>query len=183
MLAPVLAMFLADTQGPLGGALPDEYSWNPGGDAFIDCYSFAGPTPGNSAFATRFNTRLGTRFFRYANKLDATTLLWQSERMRALPSLWGENAPGLPGMDIIAEQMAAEVAHLDYAHPGRDYPVPGGVRDAVHKHVVEFRGRTPSADSTYPVEVIYQHLGAYIDFLGLDRFFDLPGLMGIGSSR
>jgi hypothetical protein len=183
MLAPVLAMFLADTQGSPDGSLPDEYSWNRAGDALIDCYSFAGPTPGNGAFAARFNARLGRRFFRYANTRDATTLLWQCEQMRAMPSLLGEGAPGLPGMEIIAEQMANEVAHLEYVHPGRDYPAPGGVRDVFHKHVVEFRGRDPSADSPYPLEIIYQHLGAYIDFLGLDRFFDLPGLMGIGSSR
>ena len=81
----------------------------------------------------------------------------------------------------MARQMAEEVAHLDYAHPGIDYPLPGGLKNLEEKHVVEFSGRPPPPQASYPVEVIYQHLGAYMDFLGVDRFFDLPTLMGVGT--
>jgi len=181
MLAPGLAMFLSDTQAGGHCEIPEAYRWNSAGNAAIHCYAFAGPTPGNTAFAEHFNAELGANFFRYANTRDATTLLWQSEKMRDMPGLLDGAVPGLPGMEILANQMADEVENLDYVHPGKDYPHHGGVKHVVDKHVVEFSGRSPPTHSNWPREVIYQHLGAYIDVLGLDRFFDLQDLMGMGS--
>jgi hypothetical protein len=178
-LAPALALFLSDTQNDDSVPVPDHYRWNPGTRAGIHCYAFAGPTPGNAAFAEYFNGQLGRNFYRYANKLDIVTSAWHSEGLRGISSIFGEEFTAPPGLDLLFKEMADEVEGLDYCHPGQDYTEPGFAGNRTEKHVVEFSGPLREKNSSYMLQAIHQHMGGYTDVLGLDRFFDLQELMGL----
>jgi hypothetical protein len=180
-LAPALALFLSDTQNCEEIYVPGHYQWNPHGKATIQCYSFAGPTPGNTAFAGYFNDQLGRHFYRYANKLDLVTLAWQSEELRKTGEIFGEAISAPPGLSTLFKQMADEVADIDYCHLGQDYLVPGAINNQTEKHVVEFSRSLREQNSSYLSQAIHQHVGGYIDVLGLDRFFDLQELVGLRS--
>ncbi len=180
-LAPALALFLSDTQNSDKIPVPGHYQWNPHGKADIHCYAFAGPTPGNTAFAEYFNAQLGRNFYRYANKLDLVTSAWQSEQLRNIADIFGDAISAPPGLDLLFSQMADEVADMDYCHPGQDYEEPGFINNRSEKHVVEFTGLLREKSSSYVMQAIHQHVGGYIDVLGLDRFFDLQELAGLGA--
>jgi hypothetical protein len=77
--------------------------------------------------------------------------------------------------------MADEVADMDYCHLGQDYAEPGFINNRTEKHVVEFSAPLREKNSAYLTQAIHQHVGGYIDVLGLDRFFDLQELVGLGS--
>ena len=180
-LAPALALFLSDTQNSDKISVPSHYQWNPHGKATIHCYSFAGPTPGNSAFADYFNQQLGRNFYRYANKLDLVTHAWHSAQLRKTGGIFGDAISAPPGLDLLFNQMADEVADMDYCHLGQDYAEPGFINNHTKKHVVEFSAPLRENNSSYLSQAIHQHVGGYIDVLGLDRFFDLQELMDLGT--
>jgi len=46
--------------------------------------------------------------------------------------------------------------------------------------VVEFSGPGREENASYLSQATDQHAGRYIDELGLDRFFDLHEVMGLG---
>jgi len=180
-LAPALALFLSDTQNSDKVQVPAHYQWNPHSKAAIYCYSFAGPTPGNSAFADYFNEQLGRTFYRYANKLDLVTLAWHSEQLRKTADIFGDTISPPPGLDLLFNQMADEVTDMDYRHLGEDYAEPGFIQNRTEQHIVEFSGALRENNSGYLSQAIHQHVGGYIDVLGLDRFFDLQELVGLGA--
>ncbi len=178
-LAPVLALFLSDTQSALTGLVPPHYRWNLGSPASISCYAFAGPTPGNSAFSRYFQQRLGRFFYRYANTLDPVTYAWQSEGIQKINALYGEASPPPEGLQRLLRQMGSEVAHLDYCQLGEDVREPGFIRDQSERHVIEFTPSLGSEKRPFALQAAYQHIGGYLDVLGLDRFFTVPEVMGL----
>ena len=117
-LAPALALFLCDTQNNDELAIDPHYQWNPDSRAKIHCYAFAGPTPGNRAFAQYFNRRMGRHFFRYANQLDIVTHAWEGDRLRRVGEIYGDSVSSPPGLEVMFKEMAEEVDGLDYCHPG-----------------------------------------------------------------
>lgn len=177
-LAPVLALFLADTQAGTS-AVPLSYRWNSGPAATISCYAFAGPTPGNTAFAAHFNQRLGRTFYRYANKLDLVTYAWQSDELLKIANLYGDKLPAPRGLEKLLGQMSAEVKELDYCQLGRDYDEPGFVKNRTERHVIQFAPLTAAAAPVFALEAAHQHIGGYLDVLGLNRFFTVPEVMGL----
>jgi hypothetical protein len=69
--------------------------------AEVECFSFAGPTAGNAAFAQRYNALLSTRTRRIVNRRDLVPHAWVpselvevEESPRALPSLERRLAEG-----------------------------------------------------------------------------------------
>lgn len=182
-LAPALALFLSDTQRNEDIAIPRHYQWNPGGHGKIHCYAFAGPTPGNTAFADYFNRQLGRNFYRYANQRDIVTLAWKSEELRTISGVFGEAAPSLPGLDLLFSEMADEVEELDYCHPGEDYTDPNAPGKGIEKHVVEFAGALKSNTSSYLLQELHQHIDAYLSFMGLDKVADIKQILGARTTR
>lgn len=178
-LAPALALFLSDTQRNDEIPVRRYYQWNPAHRAKIVCYAFAGPTPGNTAFANYFNQQLGRSFFRYANKLDIVTLAWQSEQLRTISGVYGDSVNSLPGLDLLFSEMAEEVENLDYCHPGENYPATAAPGVQVERHVIEFSGPLKENTSSYILQELHQHIAAYIEFLGLDQVMDLKSLAGL----
>ena len=178
-LAPVLALFLLDTQSALTGLVPAHYRWNTGSPASISCYAFAGPTPGNASFARYFQQRLGQSFYRYANTLDPVTYAWQSDEIHKIAALYGEVSPPPDGLQRLLGQMGSEVAHLDYCQLGEDVQTPGFIRGQAERHVIEFTPSIGADERPFALQAAYQHIGGYLDVLGLDRFFTVPEVMGL----
>jgi hypothetical protein len=174
-LAPALALFLSDTQRNEAIPVRRHYQWNPNHRAKISCYAFAGPTPGNTAFATYFNQQLGKHFYRYTNNLDIVTLAWHSEKLRTISGIYGDSVTAPPGVDLLFSEMADEVENLDYSHPGEDYPTKNGTE----KHVIEFSGPLQQGSSSYLAQELHQHIDAYLDFLGLDKVMGLQDILGL----
>ena len=174
-LAPALALFLSDTQRNEEIPVRRHYQWNPGHRAKVSCYAFAGPTPGNSAFASYFNQQLGRQFYRYTNNLDIVTLAWHSEQLRTIAGVYGDSVTAPPGLDLFFGEMADEVEELDYSHPGEDYPT----EDGTEKHVIEFSGPLQQDTSSYLGQELHQHIAAYLEFLGLDKVMGLQDILGV----
>jgi hypothetical protein len=175
-LAPALALCLADTQGSDG--IPAAYRWNPDGKATIHCYAFAGPTPGNTAFAAHFNQRLGRRFYRYTNELDIVTGAWTPKGLRAVPNVYGKAVRRVPGLELLARAVAEDVEHLDYRHLGLNYTDGDGQDTRIDEHVIEFSGPLRRHIKSFFLQEIYQHVQAYIDALGLKGVIDITDLLG-----
>src|ERR1044071_8439732 len=70
-LSSTLALALMDTVRPWGQGFPITFrSW-----------SFAGPTAGNSAFASYTDHRLGNALHRWVNTLDIAPLAWNESTL------------------------------------------------------------------------------------------------------
>ena len=138
-LAPTLALWLKETQTPRG----DSRGWDASGQASIRCVTFAGPTPGNAAFAKRIEIALPDHH-RIANERDIVTHAWEKGQLAALGPLY-------PAGKALFDEAARDLAGLDYQHAGTG--------------VVAFSGRPPQDD--FVLEVIHQHLDAYLIHFGL----------------
>jgi hypothetical protein len=117
-----------------------EETWAATRKAQIACYSFAGPTPGNAAFAERFNARLGSRMHRVVNRRDVVPQAYAPEKLRSLLEFY----PVLrPAVDLVV----SSVAPLGYTHVAGD--------------LLEIESRQMSEN---PIDdLIHQHLDAYLD--------------------
>jgi hypothetical protein len=156
-LAPALAMWLRDTQGTDG--LAPHHEWDPDRVATISCWAFAGPTPGNRAFADRIDRVLGPRCRRIPNRFDLVPHAWTVRANEANEELCLDAAADLYGPEIavglreLAALVIEEVGPLHYAHPNANVRVLG---DATR------RPTDPFLD-----QVVHEHLAAYIEGLGL----------------
>jgi hypothetical protein len=77
-LSPTLALWLHDNQS----------TWDPQGKAVVSVYPLAGPTPGNSDFATYYQSALGTTTVRLWNPFDVVPLAWNHESMGKMEDLY-----------------------------------------------------------------------------------------------
>lgn len=102
----------------------------------IRCFSYAGPTAGNAAFARRYDAALGARTRRIVNPLDLVPSAWESDDLRRI------GRAVYPKLLPATEALAAGVAGLAYTHVGGTLrelaPHAGGgdlVREIVHQHL------------------------------------------------
>jgi len=77
-LAPVLALWLKDTQS----------SWNSGVPIPINVLPIAGATPGNAEFAAYYNSKLGVTTNRMHNPFDVVPKAWYIPTMQKLKTLY-----------------------------------------------------------------------------------------------
>ncbi len=148
-LAPTVALWLRETRDDAD----DAEGWDPTRRARVRCYGFAGPTPGNAAFADRVGEMLGADHHRLANTNDLVTRAWNPVDIEAVPRLYGaETAPLKP----LAELMADHVRPLGYTH--------------IEVGAEGFQGRVGMGRSL-PAELVHQHMEAYLEHLGLS---DIP---------
>jgi triacylglycerol lipase len=108
-LAPVLALWLKDIQD----AQLDK-------KVHISCVAFAGPTPGNIAFAEYFNQRMGPSFTRIANSLDVVPYAWQTSSLRETFTLYFP--PLLPTLSlaVLLKHLLNKSQHKDYLQIGTE---------------------------------------------------------------
>jgi len=112
--------------------------------------TFAGPTPGNSAFAKRMMREFEGTHRRVVNTNDVVTHAWQVKRLQEVPALFANRSGPLTNL---FEAVAKDVASLDYAHASED--------------VTAFAGRLDPARSLVG-ELIHQHMDAYCEQFELD---------------
>jgi hypothetical protein len=144
-LAATVALWL---QCALESADADE-CWDPTRRARVSCHTFAGPTAGNRTFAREVERKLGDRQHHVRNSSDPVAQVWEAEGLRRIPSLYGERTEPLAPL---ITGVFGSVESLDYRHVGVG--------------AVEFRGE-PKDGRTLAVEVIHQHMDAYLAELGL----------------
>jgi Lipase (class 3) len=144
-LAPAVALWLKDS---LRSADPAE-RWDGGRQARILSYAFAGPTPGNAAFADRVDQVLGADHHHLRNTNDLVTRAWQVGDLQQIPALYGSRtaalAPLLPGV-------IGDVQPLDYRHAQSGMVTFAGPLDP-HRGLA--------------TELITQHMDAYLAHTGL----------------
>jgi Lipase (class 3) len=159
-LAPALALWLKEMQGSAGLR-----GWDNTGQATVGCVTFAGPTPGNAAFAKRIESQLSDHH-RIANTNDIVTHGWEARQLGAIGDLYGkQSAPFKRLFDEVADEIANAVPALDYRH--------------AETGVVTFAGLVePNRDFVF--EAIHQHLDAYLERFGL---FDANKNEGINAVR
>jgi hypothetical protein len=123
--------------------------WDAGRGARVSCHAFAGPTPGNAAFADRIDGRLGGEHHHLRNRHDAVTHAWQADELREIPTLYGSRTRLLG--PLIAS-IVADVEPLVYRQAARGMRMFEGALDAR-------RGLA--------LELVHQHLDAYLAELDL----------------
>jgi hypothetical protein len=159
-LAPTLALALEQLRGRRH--VRRSARWDPDGQATVSCYSFAGPTAGNPAFAALSDRRIGERCHRIANRLDIVPHAWATRptpRARGLyieniPRVYGDQVHKLRGLPKLAGLVADDVRPLEYTHVGNHLSLLDGAVDPERTLFLE--------------QVAYQHMEAYLDLLGLE---------------
>jgi lipase (class 3) len=149
-LAPTLALWLADTQS----------TWDPSGKAEIAVYALAGPTPGNAAFSSYYDSRLGGRTDRIHNPYDIVPLAWNDQTMETMADLYVPVAEADRFERDAIDNLKNLVKDKGYTQlkPGTP-PLPG----VLYKE-----------DSTYLGQVGWQHVCGYHCALGLVEPAFLP---------
>lgn len=161
-LAPALATWLAETQG---ARVPEKDRWDPHRRVLVHCHAFAGPTPGDAGFARRVRATLGNdRVYRLANSLDVVPYAWAPEGLRAVAGLYGWSVLPLPGLRELAGAAATAVEANRYTH----------IQPASRS---EFQGRVSRRLPLYALQVVHQHMEAYLEHLGLQEVLSTRDLM------
>ncbi len=148
-LASTVALWLADTQGT---TVAEAEQWDPEGRATIRCFSYAGPTAGDEAFAGHSNSVIGARCRRIANALDIVPQAWAVSDLRKIPGLYAPSIAPIPGMAELIDIIASEVGPLRYTQIAT-----GDV----------FAGKVNPGLPVFLAQVVYQHLQAYLEAFGL----------------
>jgi hypothetical protein len=142
-LAPALALWLADTQS----------TWDPAGKAEIGVYALAGPTPGNTEFASYYASRIGERTDRIHNPYDIVPLAWNDQTMKTMADLYEP----VTRADRIERELIDNLKNLvkdksySQINPGAP-PLPGALN---------------TKESTFLDEAGWQHVCGYHCALGL----------------
>jgi hypothetical protein len=143
-LAAALALWLADTQGT---AVAGAEQWDPNRDARISLYTFAAPTPGNSAFADHFGKQISNDYRLY-NPLDIVPHVWNATEAAEIPDLYNGELKILRGL---VDALTPVLQRLDYQHegPAQLWPAPQPENEPL------------------PAQITFQHLDAYLSRLNL----------------
>lgn len=114
-LSPALGLWLADTQGQAGG-------WDPGSNAALSVYPFAGATPGDQNFAAYLNGKLpGDGLVVVNNVNDVVPHAWNPTTLAEIPTLYPMGIrPVLlkPLVDDMEKLAVEKSADFDRDHPG-----------------------------------------------------------------
>jgi hypothetical protein len=161
-LAPALAMWLADTQGTEG--VRERYRWDPTHKATVHCCAFAGPTPGNRAFAAHLDRVLGDRHRRLYNPLDIVPHAWAVRPepgasglyLEHVPNIYGDRVHHIGALDDLAEYVVETMQPLEYAHAES-----GAVAVPAEVHPERL---------LYTEQMAFQHVDAYVAGLGLEPY-------------
>lgn len=138
-LAPAVALWLAET-------LPEAC-------ATVRCVAFAGPSPGNRAFADRFQTRLGGRFDRVVNELDIVPRAWEPETLRSIVDLYSPRPKCPEALALLVQSIAEDVASLGYAH--------------LSGRLTKLTPQVSALQKSFAGQMIHQHLDGYFEALDL----------------
>jgi len=151
-LAPTLALWLLDTQK----------QWDRHGRATISVYAYAGPTPGNDAFASYFDARFGDRVHRIANPLDVVTHAWNVGDLADVKALYTPEIPRDAIWDKAADVAIAATNGIRYRQID---PSPVLLNGELKQDLV---WRWAPRLLNLAAQVLYQHTLAYFELMGLE---------------
>lgn len=152
-LAPALALWLKETQ------VDSAEAWDPSKKAGVTCWAFAGPSPGNRPFATRFHQEFGKAFRKVVNPLDLVPHAWHSKSLAMLPTLYdgvGCPVPLLTLIGRIEEQMREMETREERAYTH------------LKGASVELGAIPLTGEKDYLAHVIHHHLDGYFIAANLD---------------
>lgn len=157
---------LYTTGHSLGGALAPSLTvaledlralWDFRGHATLLPWAFAGPTPGDAAFAGYFQTKIPAGLQRIWNSLDVVPHSWDTPHMKELPTLYGAK------LAVVADAVDATLAVIG----------PIGYTP-LNNEAATFTGKQQNPNITtieqYMNEVAYQHTTAYSVWAGQDAW-------------
>lgn len=160
-LASVVALWLLDTQGSLSAR---DLAWDPQHRAKLHCTAFAGPTAGNSDFATYIADRLGARLDLIHNSLDHAPALWDTQTLGGLADLYRPHVENPTVVRALIEALNDELERS-----GVEYEQPPA-------RMVEGRLNT-RLPKTFVAQAEYQHLHAYPELLEIEDL-DVDAILG-----
>ena len=141
-LAPTLTLALEDMKS----------TWDPNNNATFLPFAFAGPTPGDAAFASYFQSKF-PNLQRIWNAIDVVPHAWDTPHMKELSTLYGHK---LDSVAIAVDLVLAVVSHNGYT--------------PLNPQAATFTGtqQNPKITDTkeYFVEAAYQHTTAYLVWAG-----------------
>lgn len=152
-LAPILALWLADTQ--------QEWDPNKAISGFASWPS-AGPTIGNMAFKEYYNLRIPNTT-RIHNTLDVVPHAWNVTDLNMIPSLY-ERAIGKPDcIQGLVKLCIKKVTGIDYEQAGPiDNPLTGTINKSKINPILK-------PGTNFAIQLVYQHINAYFDLLEIKR--------------
>jgi hypothetical protein len=166
-LCTALGVWLADTQGTDHVSPADQ--WDPQRQATVHVCGFAGPTPGNGAFARHVESVLRTttpgaapqsRCLRLVNYFDIVPRAFATADLRTISTLYGSAKAERQALERLAEHMVRDLDRLDYTHAGS----------------LRTLDAAPLDTSVFGKHVVHHHLDGYFQALGLSArtttFFD-----------
>ena len=146
-LAPTLTLALADLR----------LLWDLKENATLLRYAFAGPTPGDAAFAGYFNQKIRAGVQRIWNSLDVVPHAWDTPHMTELPTLYGQSITAVAdAVNLILKGIGS----IGYAPLNNE---PATFTGALKNSPVTTLGE-------YLKEAAYQHTKAYSVWAGQDSW-------------
>jgi hypothetical protein len=143
-LAPTVALWLKEAL-----ASDETECWDKKRKAKVSFRAFAGPTPGNAAFAERIDTILNEDCHYLVNSNDVVPHAFEVDELAQIPTLYGDRTAALKPL---VTDLVNVVKGLNYRHSAK------GVRT--------FAGPLNPARS-FAAELVYQHLDGYLAELSL----------------
>ena len=144
-LAPAFALWLADARRAAGGT-----GWDHTGRTTIRYHAFAGPTPGNGAFAQRVVDTVGKGSCRVVNQSDLVPAAWSANGLRGIPETYPAAASLAPLIEcVMADLQRVDLQYIHCAEP-----------------TLTFRG-APHKGRELGDEIVHQHMDAYLAEAGL----------------
>ncbi len=150
--SPTLALWLLDTQS----------QWDHHDRAMISVYTYAGPTPGNDAFASYFDARFGHRVHRIANPLDVVTHAWNVGDLADVKALY---TPEIPRDALWDKAVDVAITATNGIRYRQIDPSPVLLNGKVKQDLVW--GWAPPL-LNLAAQALYQHTLAYFELLGLE---------------
>ncbi len=137
--------------------------WCAGKAASLRLCPFAGPTPGNNAFAELVNSTFpGEALLVINNRLDTIPKSWESQALAEIPDLYLPDLEPGPLLRKLQEEIAEAVKPLHYAFVGS-----AAQREILPGKVQLADAPKDEPDKAFLRQVAYQHVEAYPQLLGL----------------
>ncbi|MEJ2669428.1 MAG: hypothetical protein P8077_03960 [Gammaproteobacteria bacterium] len=134
-LAPLLALWLADTQGE--ECVDKHEQWDTQRVTKLSCTAFAGPSPGNKDFTAYYDRVIGQQTQRIHNHLDVVPHAWAQSTMKGLLSLYkGTASPNLLLIGVYYYFLLT-TRHLNYEQIKPETPAFLGTINSKLKNFIE----------------------------------------------
>jgi hypothetical protein len=128
------------------------------GNATLLPYAFAGPTPGDAAFAGYFQKTIPAGLQRIWNAIDVVPHVWDTAHLRQLPTLYG--IPPVTAVRDAVDVILPVIEHIGYTP----------LNDEAATFTGKQQNPTVTTIEQYMKELAYQHTTAYSVWAGINTW-------------